>query len=54
VKGKRLFGLLTEELKQLGYNPNRLLKTNSSAIRIDQLREFSNRVWSEQQFASVT
>jgi energy-coupling factor transporter ATP-binding protein EcfA2 len=54
VKGKRLFGLLTEELKQLGYNPNRLLKTSSSAIRIDPLREFSNRVWSEQQFASET
>lgn len=48
TRGKRLFGLLNEEMKLLGHNPNRLLKMNSNALGIEQLREFAARVWPEQ------
>jgi predicted ATPase len=45
VKGKRLFGLLNVELQQLGHNPMRVLTSKTDALKIDQLRTFSERVW---------
>jgi hypothetical protein len=45
ARGKRLFGLLNEELTRLGLNPMRLLTTRTDALKIDQLREFADRVW---------
>lgn len=44
VKGKRLFGLLTAELKKRGQNPMHLSAT-SDALQIERLCNFAARVW---------
>jgi energy-coupling factor transporter ATP-binding protein EcfA2 len=44
VRGKRLFGLLNTELPRLGYNAMHVLST-TNALKIEQLSDFSKRVW---------
>ncbi|MGA2492534.1 MAG: AAA family ATPase [Roseiarcus sp.] len=45
AKGKRLFGLLVQELTKLGHNPMKLTNTKSDALNIPELRALAEKVW---------
>lgn len=45
VKGKRLFGLLNNELPKLQHNPMHLIHKGTDALKIPELKLFADLVW---------
>lgn len=45
VKGKRLFGLLIDELTKLKFNPMYLTTKRTDALKVSELKQFADAIW---------